>query len=126
MGQSSHDGNRYLGVQFGNGIPQPQSARRIMRVDGIIAWSIGSWPISSGYRAERQEPEMQQPARRSDMTPSADQPSLLAPDTSGMNFYRADPALTDLLRIHLPEPLFRHIEPHLDRLGELAGGYLRG
>jgi len=41
-----------------------------------------------------------------------------------MNFYRADPALTDLLRLHLPEPLFRHIEPHLDRLGGLAGGHL--
>ena len=54
----------------------------------------------------------------------ADQPGLLAPDTSGMNFYRADPALTDLLRIHLPDPLFRHIEPHLDRLGALAGGHL--
>src|SRR5579871_2806720 len=51
-------------------------------------------------------------------------PGLLAPDTSGMNFYRADPALADLLRIHLPDPLFRHIEPHLDRLGELAGGHL--
>src|SRR5271167_3611747 len=50
--------------------------------------------------------------------------SLLAPDTSGMNFYRADPALADLLRIHLPDALFRHIEPHLDRLGGLAGGYL--
>jgi len=49
---------------------------------------------------------------------------LLAPDTSGMNFYRGDPALADLLRIHLPEELFRHIEPHLDRLGGLAGGYL--
>ena len=49
---------------------------------------------------------------------------LLAPDTSGMNFYRADPALTDLLRIHLPDELFRHIEPHLDRLGALAGGHL--
>jgi acyl-CoA dehydrogenase len=49
---------------------------------------------------------------------------LLAPDTSGMNFYRADPALADLLRIHLPEELFRHIEPHLDRLGSLAGGHL--
>ena len=49
---------------------------------------------------------------------------LLAPDTTGMNFYRADPALTDLLRIHLPDRLFRHIEPHLDRLGALAGGYL--
>src|SRR6201986_2704285 len=51
-------------------------------------------------------------------------PSLLAPDTSGMNFYRADPAFSDLLRIHLPEALFRHVEPHLDRLGGLAGGHL--
>ena len=41
-----------------------------------------------------------------------------------MNFYRADPALTDLLRIHLPEAVFNHIEPHLDRLGGLAGGHL--
>jgi hypothetical protein len=41
-----------------------------------------------------------------------------------MNFYRADPALADLLRIHLPGALFRHIEPHLDRLGALAGGHL--
>ncbi len=48
----------------------------------------------------------------------------IAPDTSGMNFFRADPALTDLLRIHLPDALFRHIEPHLDRLGGLAGGRL--
>src|SRR3954453_21487654 len=55
---------------------------------------------------------------------SADKPGLIAPDTSGMNFYRADPALTDLLRLHLPDELFRHIEPHLDRLGGLAGGYL--
>jgi len=41
-----------------------------------------------------------------------------------MNFYRADPALTDLLRIHLPDPLFRISKPHLDRLGGLAGGHL--
>src|SRR5438309_7368402 len=54
----------------------------------------------------------------------AAQPGLLAPDTSGMNFYRADPALSDLLRIHLPEAVFNHIEPHLDRLGALAGGHL--
>jgi acyl-CoA dehydrogenase len=62
-------------------------------------------------------------AKHNDVT-SAGQPGLLAPDTSGMNFYRADPALTDLLRIHLPDALFRHIEPHLDRLGALAGGHL--
>jgi alkylation response protein AidB-like acyl-CoA dehydrogenase len=61
---------------------------------------------------------------KQDRAAAASQPGLLAPDTTGMNFYRADPALTDLLRLHLPEALFRHIEPHLDRLGGLAGGYL--
>jgi acyl-CoA dehydrogenase len=59
-----------------------------------------------------------------DVMAKASQSGLLAPDTSGMNFYRADPALTDLLRIHLSDALFRHIEPHLDRLGALAGGHL--
>src|SRR5580704_2191476 len=67
---------------------------------------------------------MHQPVKHVDVTTPGDRPGLLAPDTSGMNFYRADPALTDLLRIHLPDNLFRHIEPHLDRLGALAGGHL--
>jgi len=44
-----------------------------------------------------------------DVTERASQGGLLAPDTSGMNFYRADPALTDLLRIHLPDAVFNHI-----------------
>src|SRR3954452_4946657 len=57
-------------------------------------------------------------------TRPADRPGLIAPDTSGMNFYRADPSLADLLRIHLTDKLFRPSEPHLDRLGGLAGGYL--
>src|SRR5437879_13364359 len=65
-----------------------------------------------------------QPHKQDPKTSSASQPGLLAPDTTGMNVYRADPALTDLLRVHLPEALFRHIEPHLDRLGALAGGPL--
>src|SRR3982075_289844 len=67
---------------------------------------------------------MHQLSKPNDVTTPADQPGLLAPDTSGMNFYRADPALADLLRIHLPDALFRHIEPHLDRLGALAGSHL--
>ena len=50
--------------------------------------------------------------------------NLIAPDTSGTNFYRTDPSLADLLRIHLSDKLFKHIEPHLDRLGELVGGRL--
>ena len=65
-----------------------------------------------------------QPLQHGRMAANADRSGLLAPDTSGMNFYRADPALQDLLRLHLPDALFRHIEPHLDRLGELAGGRL--
>jgi acyl-CoA dehydrogenase len=65
-----------------------------------------------------------QPLKQERAAASANQPGLLAPDTTGMNFYRADPALTDLLKLHLPDALFRHIEPHLDRLGGLAGGYL--
>jgi acyl-CoA dehydrogenase len=71
----------------------------------------------------RQEVTMQQMLAQ-DGTAASDRPGLLAPDTTGMNFYRADPALTDLLRIHLPDALFRHIEPHLDRLGALAGHHL--
>src|SRR5882762_1009259 len=65
-----------------------------------------------------------QPLKHDRAAAASDRPGLLAPDTSGMNFYRADPALTDLLRLHLPEALFRHIEPLLDRLGGLAGGHL--
>lgn len=49
---------------------------------------------------------------------------LIAPDTTGTNFYRTDPSLADLLQIHLPEKLFKHIAPHLDRLGGLVGGRL--
>jgi acyl-CoA dehydrogenase len=65
-----------------------------------------------------------QPLKHNRIAAPAEQPGLLAPDTSGMNFYRADPALKDLLRLHLSDALFRHIDPHLDRLGELAGGPL--
>src|SRR3954451_764287 len=67
---------------------------------------------------------MHAPGKHDTALSPADQAGLIAPDTSGMNFYRADPSLTDLLRIHLSEKLFQHIEPHLDRLGGLAGGYL--
>ncbi|HEY4985590.1 MAG TPA: acyl-CoA dehydrogenase family protein [Bradyrhizobium sp.] len=67
---------------------------------------------------------MQNPTRQDGVTGRTGKAGLLAPDTSGLNFYRADPALADLLRIHLDDRLFRHIEPHLDRLGALAGGPL--
>src|ERR1700712_3645849 len=72
----------------------------------------------------RNEQGLKMQPLKQDRAATANQPGLLAPDTTGMNFYRADPALTDLLRLHLPDALFRHIEPHLDRLGGLAGGHL--
>lgn len=53
--------------------------------------------------------------------PKAD---LIAPDTTGLNFYRADPMLADILRLYLSPALFKHIDPHLDRLGALAGDQL--
>ena len=45
-------------------------------------------------------------------------------DTRGANLYRADPALADLLKLCVAPELFAHVEPHLDRLGALAGGRL--
>lgn len=49
---------------------------------------------------------------------------LVAPDCRGLNFYEIDPALRALLRLRLPSEVFSFIEPHLHRLGELAGGPL--
>jgi acyl-CoA dehydrogenase len=51
-------------------------------------------------------------------------PNVIAPDTTGLNFYNADQSLQDLLHIHLPAELLQHIEPHLQRLGALAGDHL--
>ena len=50
--------------------------------------------------------------------------TAIAPDTTGQNFYRNDRALRDLLGLYLPADLVAHLHPHLDRLGELAGGRL--
>src|SRR3954451_18688523 len=67
---------------------------------------------------------MHAPGKPDAATKPTEPSGLIAPDTTGMNFYRADPSLSDLLRIHLSDKLFRQLEPHLDRLGGLAGGYL--
>jgi len=50
--------------------------------------------------------------------------TAIAPDTTGQNFYRNDPSLRDLLALYLPADLVAHIDPHLDRLGGMAGGRL--
>jgi alkylation response protein AidB-like acyl-CoA dehydrogenase len=46
------------------------------------------------------------------------------PDSRGLNLWRADPWLGPLLGLYVPEGLFRHLLPHLDRMGALAGGRL--
>jgi len=48
----------------------------------------------------------------------------VAPDCRGMNFYRADEAFRGLLDLYMEPALRAHLEPHLDRLGGLAGGRL--
>ncbi len=48
----------------------------------------------------------------------------IAPDCRGTNFYRADGAFRDLLALYMEPALRAHLEPHYDRLGELAGGRL--
>jgi len=42
----------------------------------------------------------------------------------GVNLYRADPGYKALLALYLPPALHAHLQPHLERLGALAGGEL--
>jgi alkylation response protein AidB-like acyl-CoA dehydrogenase len=48
----------------------------------------------------------------------------IAPDCRGMNFYRADRGFRDLLSLYLDAGWRARMEPHFDRMGELAGGRL--
>jgi acyl-CoA dehydrogenase len=48
----------------------------------------------------------------------------VALDCHGKNFYHLDPAFKGLLKHYLAPDLHAHMEPHFERLGELAGGKL--
>lgn len=48
----------------------------------------------------------------------------VAPDCQGKNFYDIDPAFQAILRHYMAPDLHAHLEPHLRRLGEIAGGRL--
>lgn len=48
----------------------------------------------------------------------------IAPDCRGQNFYRVDSAFRDLLSLYMDEDWRARIEPHFDRMGEIAGGRL--
>src|SRR3546814_17773733 len=47
---------------------------------------------------------------------------LVAPDCRGLDFYRLDRGLRDLLPLYLDPAALAHFEPHFDRMGKLAGG----
>jgi len=49
---------------------------------------------------------------------------LLAPDCRGLNFFRIDASLRQLLPLYLDTATLARLEPHFDRLGALAGGRL--
>ena len=49
---------------------------------------------------------------------------LLAPDCRGLNFFRIDSSLRQLLALYLDASTLDRLEPHFDRLGALAGGRL--
>src|ERR1700742_1227776 len=51
-------------------------------------------------------------------------PDHLALDCAGENFYAIDRGLRELLPLYLQAADFRALEPHFDRLGQLAGGRL--
>ncbi len=46
------------------------------------------------------------------------------PDQHGVNLFDSDPELRALLALYLTPPLLRHLLPHLQRLGALAGDVL--
>lgn len=54
--------------------------------------------------------------------PTRDLSQFLAQDCRGLNFYDIDPGFRQLLELRLPEDVNAFLQPHLARLGELAGG----
>ncbi len=48
----------------------------------------------------------------------------LAPDCAGLDFYAIDRGLQDLLSLYLPAAQRQALQPHYERMGQLAGGRL--
>jgi len=55
---------------------------------------------------------------------TAERSQNIAPDTRGQNYWQIDHAVRSLLPLYMDAPLLDHLTPHLDELGELAGGRL--
>ena len=56
--------------------------------------------------------------------PALDPAGHVASDCAGLNFYAIDRGIRDLLALHLAPNVRQSLEPHFQRLGELAGGRL--
>jgi alkylation response protein AidB-like acyl-CoA dehydrogenase len=56
--------------------------------------------------------------------PDASGAHHIAPDAHGRNFYAIDRQFQDLLKLYLDPALLKHMTPHFQRLGELAGNRL--
>src|SRR5690349_17071344 len=61
------------------------------------------------------------PTRRRDMSST---PAHPVPDRHGQNLFTTDAELHRMLALYLPPELVRHMRPHFERLGALAGGRL--
>jgi alkylation response protein AidB-like acyl-CoA dehydrogenase len=59
-----------------------------------------------------------------DMTLKAHGAHHIAPDIHGQNFWTIDRQFQDLLSLYMEPALLKHMTPHFDRLGALAGGRL--
>ena len=59
-----------------------------------------------------------------DMTLKAHGAHHIAPDIHGQNFWAIDRQFQDLLSLYMEPALLKHMAPHFDRLGMLAGGRL--
>ena len=58
------------------------------------------------------------------MTAQAHTGTAAVPDRHGSNLVDTDPHLAALLRVYAPPAVAAHLQPHLHRLGALAGGEL--
>ena len=67
---------------------------------------------------------MPQPQSKPEATKDLSGADWIAPDCHGENFYHLDPGFKALLKFYMDPALHAHMEPHYERLGELAGGKL--
>jgi alkylation response protein AidB-like acyl-CoA dehydrogenase len=64
------------------------------------------------------------PAFRSAIRPGQSDSDRIPPDCAGLNFFDIDHQFQSLLPLYLTQAELDHFSPHLERMGEVAGGQL--